>query len=248
MRPPQPTKPMLMRSFAPSTRPFAIAGAWRAAASRSPPATVPATAAAPAPTFFMKSRRVVSSRFIGLLLKAPAVPKGSTVSFRHSSLLLTRCLDAGPVHSRAALRGRVGVGHVPLAGGAARRGDQCVRAAGRPGDRALCRVADALQPDEHRRRRARPGLGRRGGQLPQLQHRQGRPADAPRRRPHPHPRGHQRRRPCRLGESLRAGRRPARTARPRGHRASRHRLGVPEPHRLHGRETATMCRTGRKCC
>ena len=64
MRPPQPTKPTLMRSFAPITRPFAIAGAWRAASRLSPAATVPATATAPAPTRLMKSRRVVSFCFV----------------------------------------------------------------------------------------------------------------------------------------------------------------------------------------
>ena len=54
MRPPQPTKPTLMRSLAPSTRPVAkVCGAALAAVLADRPAP---TAAAPAPTCLMKSR------------------------------------------------------------------------------------------------------------------------------------------------------------------------------------------------
>src|SRR5688572_11014294 len=63
MRPPQPTKPTLIRSFAPITRPRAAGRCCGDAWMPLPVAAAPATARAP-PTCFMKSRRVVSSRFV----------------------------------------------------------------------------------------------------------------------------------------------------------------------------------------
>ena len=123
---------------------------------------------------------------------------------------------------------------------------RAVQRAGRAGGHAVGRDADAAQPDQHGHRPRRPDLGRRGRALPP-------PLRPPARgRQDRRARGHRQRRQGRQDLDVRAGSRPGRAARHRGHRQQDRGLAAARPDRLHRRRpqpaSSTRRSTSARCC